>query len=127
MSRKARQAICHPDLEHVAKGLCSSCYQKSYRGVGRPPKSETVAAAAARRRRIQYRMSAQAWEAFECLADCEICGRSFSGIRKCVDHDHETGAYRGALCLNCNAGVGQFRDAPDLLEKAIIYLRSRLR
>jgi hypothetical protein len=58
---------------------------------------------------------------------CAICGTldpaphpSFS-----VDHDHQTGKVRGLLCFNCNIALGKFRDSPDLLEKALVYLHGR--
>jgi Recombination endonuclease VII len=52
---------------------------------------------------------------------CLICLRSL-GDKAHVDHDHETGAVRGMLCFNCNGGLGQFGDDPDLLRRAAEYL-----
>lgn len=39
-----------------------------------------------------------------------------------VDHNHKTGAIRGILCMNCNTGLGHFRDSTKLLRSAILYL-----
>ncbi len=40
-----------------------------------------------------------------------------------VDHCHETGVVRGLLCTNCNIILGKCYDKPDILERAIQYLR----
>lgn len=51
--------------------------------------------------------------------ECVICGNSGKLV---VDHDHKTGAVRGMLCSECNLGLGKFKDDPELLEFARIYL-----
>lgn len=40
-----------------------------------------------------------------------------------VDHYDPTGDIRGILCGNCNCGIGQFKDKPELLRAAILYLQ----
>lgn len=40
-----------------------------------------------------------------------------------LDHCHETGKWRGVLCRDCNIGLGMFKDDPDNLINAIVYLR----
>lgn len=61
---------------------------------------------------------------------CAICGNPQMTSDKWgsphrrlrVDHNHVTKNVRGLLCHNCNAGLGHFRDSPNLLKKAIEYL-----
>lgn len=50
---------------------------------------------------------------------CTICGDDGDLV---VDHDHKTNKIRGILCNRCNKGLGLFRDNPDFLEYARIYL-----
>ena len=40
-----------------------------------------------------------------------------------VDHCHKTGKIRAILCHSCNTALGGFKDDPELLKKAISYLR----
>jgi len=53
---------------------------------------------------------------------CKICG-SVPGKKKLhVDHDHNTGKFRGLLCYQCNVGLGFFQDSVQTLKEAIKYL-----
>lgn len=61
------------------------------------------------------------------------CCREPLGLndRFTIDHDHQCcdsiktcgRCVRGILCMNCNAGLGNFKDSLDLLLKAVEYLR----
>ena len=53
---------------------------------------------------------------------CAICGGADEGRNLAVDHCHDNSKVRGLLCRACNQGLGQFRDRPDLLNKAAQYL-----
>ena len=59
---------------------------------------------------------------------CAICGcpgQDAPRKRLVLDHDHETGYIRGMLCLQCNSGLGQFKDNIEFLRAAISYLEDR--
>lgn len=69
---------------------------------------------------------------------CDICGRSEltkhgktgTQFRLNIDHDHSCcdgfgscgKCIRGLLCTACNRGLGFFRDNPELLSNALVYL-----
>lgn len=56
---------------------------------------------------------------------CPICENElpFEKSRKWViDHNHDTGKVRGILCHACNRALGQFKDSPAMLMKAIAYV-----
>ena len=42
-----------------------------------------------------------------------------------IDHNHETGAFRGILCLNCNSLLGMAKDSVKILQKAVDYLNTK--
>ncbi len=67
---------------------------------------------------------------------CDICGIVFDFSKRetsphidhnhlcCVENAKSCGkCIRGLLCVNCNNGLGRFKDNPELLEKAAAYLR----
>lgn len=55
---------------------------------------------------------------------CDICsGQSDPGrTRLTIDHDHETGEFRGLLCSNCNRAIGLLRDSSKQALAAAAYL-----
>jgi hypothetical protein len=41
-----------------------------------------------------------------------------------IDHNHDSGEFRGVLCTNCNSLLGMARDSKFILEAAIDYLET---
>lgn len=58
---------------------------------------------------------------------CLICyaKESFMGHKLAVDHCHKTNVIRGLLCKQCNLGLGNFQDSPELMDRAASYMRER--
>ncbi len=54
---------------------------------------------------------------------CECCGGLPNGGRSLhLDHDHETGKFRGWLCDKCNRGIGMLGDTYEGIVKGYNYL-----
>lgn len=54
---------------------------------------------------------------------CALCREKPKKGRLYVDHDHKTHKVRGLLCPRCNMGLGAFKDHPELIQAALVYLR----
>lgn len=78
--------------------------------------------------RKAYGLSRQQWHdmLLKQRERCAICAIPFSEApyngRVCVDHDHTSGRVRGLLCVDCNHGLGKFKDDTELLMAAVEYL-----
>ena len=51
---------------------------------------------------------------------CECCLQETDHF--VLDHDHQTGQFRGWLCRNCNQGIGKLGDTLEGIQNAIRYL-----
>ena len=73
--------------------------------------------------RAHYGISAAEYDAmFEAQQGrCAICGKT-SKRNLHTDHNHTTKKIRALLCSPCNTGLGQFKENPDRLRRAIEYL-----
>ncbi len=54
---------------------------------------------------------------------CYLCGNLPGKRTLAVDHCHKSGRIRRLLCIQCNSGLGMFKDDPELLNRAIDYLQ----
>lgn len=52
---------------------------------------------------------------------CSICGKPL-GKNMQMDHDHETGEFRGWICKPCNTGLGLLGDNIVNIKKCLNYL-----
>ena len=60
---------------------------------------------------------------------CAICKKvltlekKISNTRACADHEHcKPPKARGILCANCNLGIGNLQDDPEIMKSAITYI-----
>lgn len=132
------RATCHPEKKHYALGLCITCYdnhshQKNY------PQNKAKKIAYSRSYYATHREQARLREVskkfglspneYKAMLEkqkglCAICEQPPKfRTYLCVDHCHSKHKARALLCVTCNAGLGQFYDNPELLEKAAAYLR----
>ncbi len=79
-----------------------------------------------RRRAAQRRAWRRAGAALPtrpCPDRCELCGRVPGERGLHSDHDHDTGRFRGWLCVVCNTGLGKIGDSLDSALALVRYLR----
>jgi len=73
----------------------------------------------------------EAWE--EQDGKCAICKdelpdlMTYENRRRgyAIDHNHDTGEFRGILCNGCNSLLGMAKERAEVLDRAANYLRTR--
>ena len=55
---------------------------------------------------------------------CAICKAEVALMESAIDHNHETGEFRGILCKQCNRALGMFKDSTKTLRSAVEYLEA---
>lgn len=128
-----------PSISRCLK-TCTGCKEEKpieefYRfgGRGRRPKCKTCEAPSRREYHLKTTYGIE-WDEYEALLEkqggvCAICRRDCRDSAKgvlCVDHDHDTGEIRGLLCSQCNAGLGNLSDNPEVIYAAASYLEKFL-
>jgi hypothetical protein len=93
-------------------------YELAAIAAGRKTVEQIRAANAARKRRSRGATGLLYQESHR-RGLCQLCGRE-TALN--YDHDHNTGAFRGWLCVTCNSGLGKLGDDVAGLKRAIKYL-----
>ena len=119
------------ELKHLLKSRCNSClYSEHRRWVESNPDrvreyrtkdSWTLAKRCARRGITPEQLIERYERQEEC---CAICKTEIELIDSAIDHNHETGEFRGVLCKQCNRALGMFGDSTSVLKNALEYLES---
>jgi len=116
---------------HLLKSRCNTCLFKQHKQwvVENPERvreyrnkdSWTLAKRCARRGITPEQLIDRYERQEEC---CAICKIEIELIDSAIDHNHETGEFRGILCKQCNRALGMFRDNPEILKSAVEYLEA---
>ena len=73
----------------------------------------------------KHSISNEEYRHHKSVTKCDSCGDSFDNKRKCLDHDHDTGKYRGTLCVRCNVAEGQLLSSVERAYKLLQYISER--
>ena len=119
----------HPSHGNSCK-KCMSEYRKARYAKGlhkawKKPEKSILSQYVRKSRLKKYDLTKDQYESLvnEQHGRCAICGIRPLFTKLVVDHDHNTGKFRGLLCYKCNVGLGFMRDDPEILNGAIMYLR----
>jgi len=139
--------VCgHLDRPCAARGLCVACYKKHLKATNPDYAARQSAGSRSWREnnRERHRANTRRWR--QANPDrirelnrkhnglpnptrptppvCECCSKPCkTKTVLCLDHCHDTGAFRGWLCNACNVGIGRLGDNEEGLMKALEYLR----
>jgi len=128
----------HTDKRLTSTSACTECGRQNT--VERKKADPQRAARAAKKWRManphkvregnlaRYGLTPQDFEALRTKQNnkCGVCDFLLSG-KVCVDHCHVTGRVRGLLHNRCNTAIGLLNDDPQMLLRAVAYLRGSSR
>ena len=121
----AARIVRRRQREEARAGIISRCY-----GCSRIPRPNRRFCDTCTLKRKLYPMHLSSTEnerallAFKIFdGHCQCCGSTEPGKRDwCLDHCHETGAFRGIICTQCNVMLGMAKNNPAVLAAGITYL-----
>jgi hypothetical protein len=96
---------------------CKSCYNASRKAnnkaykQSKAGKKSTCQSNIRRKCDPDFTISDIDWDSHWNATECALCGKPLpigTDFDKQFDHDHNTGAYRGTLCSQCNVHLGVY-------------------
>ena len=121
---------CNSDFEfkyRTRRNHCSTeCYFEYQKKI-RPPTDNTSDASRNSKYKWRYGITLEEYNVMLASQDncCKVCNIHEDKLSKklCVDHDHKTGEVRGLLCADCNIGLGNLKDDPEIIENLLTYIK----
>ena len=111
LGKAPRRAMCHPERQYEAKGLCYSCYTKEHR--------------LPHRLKAKYGLTLRQFLTILSIQNgvCALCKQLPQKGKLHIDHDHKTKRVRGLLCDPCN----RFKVGSNTIEdiQAVLQYLSR--
>ena len=109
---------CNSAFKKKSKsGYCGDCFHKNLNNVKTEYGKKRWASGVAKKHNWKARgasLTEKNIEDYNAEIQCGICGNEFNND-KVLDHCHQTGKYRGALCRQCNTSLGKLGDNIDLV------------
>jgi len=113
-------------MSHNTIEMCKSYYEN-------PQKYKTTAIHKWKSRGVIYPDFEDLYDVYINTMECSHCNKPFKkSIDRCLDHCHETGAFRAIVCHSCNDSSSWLRYDPSVTseEKAVInkkeyYVKNR--
>jgi len=115
---------------HTKTGYCASCFHANVDGIKTEYNVNRWQSGDAKKTHWAFRgaiLTNEEIDNFNNQSECGICGCDFTKSKKCLDHCHDTGAYRGALCLQCNAALGKLGDDLTLVIARLQSYKDRVK
>lgn len=117
-----------PETKDGRRSDCKQCFrERSKKNWDSKSKEEKQYLHTKLRLKHQYGLTIDQFKELEAKQDnkCYICGieGGYNNKPLYVDHCHKSGVVRKLLCQHCNSGLGMFKDNPELLTKAVDYLK----
>jgi hypothetical protein len=116
-------------LSHLLKSRCNRCLYKAHaQWISNNPervreyrkKDKWTLIKRCNRRGITPQILIEQYEQQNC--QCPICKNNIELLDSAIDHNHQTGKFRGVLCKTCNRAIGMLKDSTTILSNAILYL-----